>query len=101
MSLRGPGELSPGLSVLPANATDDDYATWIKGEYRSNFHPVGATAMMPKEKGGVVDSQLKVNGTANVRVVDAGVLPFQVCGHLTSTLYAVAEKASDLIKEDI
>lgn len=57
--------------------------------------------MMSKELGGVVDSNLKVYGTSNVRVVDAGVIPFQVSGHLTSTIYAISEKASDLIKADI
>jgi choline dehydrogenase-like flavoprotein len=57
--------------------------------------------MMSQELGGVVDSNLKVYGTKNVRVVDAGVIPFQVSGHLTSTIYAIAEKASDLIKADI
>lgn len=54
--------------------------------------------MMPKEVGGVVDTSLKVYGTANVRVVDASVLPMQVCGHLQSTVYAVAERAADIIK---
>lgn len=54
--------------------------------------------MMPKDLGGVVDPTLTVYGTSNVRVVDASVLPFQVCGHLASTLYAVAEKAADMIK---
>jgi choline dehydrogenase len=54
--------------------------------------------MLSRELGGVVDHELKVYGTTNVRVVDASVLPFQVCGHLTSTLYAVAERASDLLK---
>ena len=67
---------------------------------RSNFHPVGTAAMMPREIGGVVDERLNVYGTTNVRVVDASVLPFQVCGHLVSTLYAVAERAADLIKAD-
>jgi choline dehydrogenase-like flavoprotein len=57
--------------------------------------------MMPRELGGVVDSSLKVYGTSNVRVVDASVMPFQVSGHLTSTIYAIAEKASDLIKESL
>lgn len=55
--------------------------------------------MLPRDKGGVVSPELKVYGTKNVRVIDASVLPFQLCGHLTSTLYAVAEKASDVIKE--
>jgi choline dehydrogenase-like flavoprotein len=54
--------------------------------------------MMPYKLGGVVDTNLIVYGTTNVRVVDASVVPFQVCGHLTSTLYAIAEKAADLIK---
>ncbi|KAF4626307.1 hypothetical protein G7Y89_g11852 [Cudoniella acicularis] len=94
------GETSPGLHALPANATDAQIATFVKNGFRSNFHPVGTTAMMAREMGGVVDSRLKVYGTKNVRVVDAGVLPFQVCGHLTSTLYAVAEKAADLIKTE-
>lgn len=55
--------------------------------------------MLPREKGGVVDADLKVYGTQNVRVVDASVIPFQICGHLASTIYAVAEKASDIIKK--
>jgi choline dehydrogenase-like flavoprotein len=55
--------------------------------------------MLPRNMGGVVSPQLKVYGTKNVRVIDASVVPFQLCGHLTSTLYAVAEKAADMIKK--
>lgn len=54
--------------------------------------------MMARSLGGVVDSNLIVYGTSNVRVVDASILPFQIDGHLTSTLYAVAEKAADVMK---
>lgn len=57
--------------------------------------------MMPKEIGGVVDTSLKVYGTSNVRVVDASIIPFQVCGHLQSTIYAVAERAADIIKAQV
>lgn len=56
--------------------------------------------MLPREKGGVVSPELKVYGTKNVRVVDASVIPFQLCGHLSSTIYAIAEKVSDIIKKD-
>ena len=54
--------------------------------------------MMKRELGGVVDSDLKVYDTANVRVVDASVLALQVSAHLSSTLYGIAEKAADIIK---
>ncbi|ORY67689.1 GMC oxidoreductase [Pseudomassariella vexata] len=92
-------ETRPGLDTVSAAADDAEWAAWLKSAYRSNFHPVGTAAMMPKEKGGVVDANLKVYGTSNVRVIDASVMPFQVCGHLVSTLYAIAERAADLIKK--
>ncbi|KAF4167606.1 hypothetical protein CNMCM6936_004663 [Aspergillus lentulus] len=94
-------ESTPGYSVLPRNASEQNWKEWVfDNNYRSNFHPVGTAAMMPREIGGVVDERLGVYGTTNVRVVDASVLPFQVCGHLVSTLYAVAERAADFIKAD-
>ncbi|KUL86374.1 hypothetical protein ZTR_08632 [Talaromyces verruculosus] len=93
-------EIQPGLALVPGNASASTWESWVKSQYRSNFHPVGTASMLPREKGGVVSPKLKVYGTKNVRVVDASILPFQLCGHLTSTLYAVAEKASDLIKEE-
>jgi choline dehydrogenase-like flavoprotein len=41
-----------------------------------------------------------VYGTANVRVVDASIHPFQLCGHPMANLYAIAERTAHLIKED-
>ncbi|CAN9204397.1 unnamed protein product [Alternaria alternata] len=79
-------ETTPGLDVVPTNASDAVWEKWLK------------STLMPRELGGVVDSNLTVYGTSNVRVVDASVVPFQICGHLTSTLYAIAEKAADMIK---
>jgi len=89
-------ELGPGAAV-PVNASAEVWMEWMKN-YSPNYHPVGTAAMMAKELGGVVDHELKIYGTSNVRIVDASVLPFQVCGHLTSTLYALSEKAADIIK---
>jgi len=47
---------------------------------------------------GVVDAQLKVYDTSNLRVVDASVLPLQISAHLSSVLYGIAEKGADIIK---
>ncbi|KAJ6005745.1 hypothetical protein N7451_003689 [Penicillium sp. IBT 35674x] len=91
-------ETSPGLSTVAANSDDEGWSSFLKSNFRSNFHPITTAGMMPKEIGGVVDTSLKVYGTSNVRVVDASIIPFQVCGHLQSTIYAVAERAADIIK---
>lgn len=71
----------------------------VKEKLVTEFHPSGTTAMMPLELGGVVDTDLKVYGTSNVRVVDAGVMPVIIGAHLQAPVYAVAERAADIIKE--
>ncbi|KAI0379626.1 putative GMC oxidoreductase [Hypomontagnella monticulosa] len=90
--------LVPGEEVLPRNATNAQWATYLASSLAPNHHPIGSASMMARELGGVVDSQLKVYGTSNVRVVDASVLPMQMSGHLTATLYAVAERAAEFIR---
>jgi choline dehydrogenase-like flavoprotein len=54
--------------------------------------------MMPLELGGVVDTNLTVYGTSNLRVVDTSVFPVIPGAHLQAVAYAVAEKAADMIK---
>lgn len=62
-------------------------------------HPSGTCAMMPEELGGVVGADLLVHGTERLSVVDASILPLVPGTHLQMTMYAVAEKAADLIRE--
>ncbi|CAG8898814.1 unnamed protein product [Penicillium egyptiacum] len=72
---------------------------WLKTVSSPAFHPAGTCAMMPVEIGGVVDTNLKVHGTRNLRVVDASVFPLLPQGNIQTTVYAVAERAGDLIKQ--
>ncbi|KAM0323936.1 hypothetical protein ACHAQA_008517 [Verticillium albo-atrum] len=93
------GQLFPDAATLPDNATDEQWEAWARNTAGPNAHPIGTASMMARELGGVVDPKLKVYGTANVRVVDASVMPIQTSGHLTSTIYALAERLSDIIKD--
>ncbi|KAI0406922.1 oxidoreductase [Xylaria palmicola] len=72
---------------------------YIEARTISMWHPAGTCAMLPEEIGGVVDSSLRVYGVSNLRVVDSSVIPLLPPGNLQSTVYAVAERAADLIKD--
>ncbi|RSL50154.1 hypothetical protein CEP53_008892 [Fusarium sp. AF-6] len=61
-------------------------------------HPSGTVAMMPRDMGGVVDPELRVYGTCNLRVADASIMPLIPSAHLQAVVYAIAEKAADMIK---
>ncbi|TPR03674.1 PQ loop repeat family protein [Aspergillus niger] len=61
-------------------------------------HFCGTAIMAPREKGGVVDSNLRVYGTGNLRIVDASVFPIVTAANPMSTVYAVAERAAELIR---
>ncbi|OGE47793.1 hypothetical protein PENARI_c037G02962 [Penicillium arizonense] len=63
----------------------------IAGEY----HICGSVAL-----GDALDSRLRVKGVEGLRVADASVFPNNVSGNIVSSVYAVAEKAADLIRED-
>ena len=71
---------------------------YVRTTALSCYHPAGTCAMLPRNEGGVVDNHLIVYGTRNVRVVDASVMPLIPRSNLQSTVYAVAERAADLIK---
>ncbi|KAF4602559.1 hypothetical protein EYR40_005772 [Pleurotus pulmonarius] len=89
-----PVEINPGPQVQ----TDEQISTWIKQALNSTFHPAGTCSMLPREKGGVVDPQLKVYGTKNVRVVDLSIVPLHFASHSQATVYAIAEQAAEIIR---
>ncbi|OJD31472.1 aryl-alcohol dehydrogenase [Diplodia corticola] len=90
-----------GKRLPPADSADLDTARQIARDRAFTcFHPAGTCAMMPRAQGGVVDSRLRVHGTRNVRVVDASIFPLEPLGNIQASVYAVAEKAADLIKRN-
>ncbi|KAF8602842.1 alcohol oxidase [Ceratobasidium sp. AG-I] len=82
----------------PGVVSDADITSYVKTYVESVYHPIGTAALAPRASGGVVDANLKVYGTTNVRVVDASVIPLHMGTHITRTVYGIAEKAASIIK---
>lgn len=82
-----PLQLSPG-----PNATDQQILDFVKANLQTEFHPSGTCAMLPLDLGGVVDPQLLVYGTQNLRLVDASIMPVIPASHLQAVVYGIAEK---------
>ena len=92
----GGKRLPEGMDISTLDAAKDH----VRRNLITNNHPCGTCAMLPRETNGVVDDRLKVYGVRHLRVVDASIFPMIPRGNIQSSVYAVAEKAADLIKED-
>ncbi|KAH0583235.1 hypothetical protein H2248_011115 [Termitomyces sp. 'cryptogamus'] len=84
-----------------ADAVDDaSIDSYVANNAGTLFHPVGTSSMTPKgTSNGVTDPDLLVKKVTGLRVVDVSVLPFVPSAHTQAPAYAVAERASDLIKQ--
>ncbi|XVU28062.1 GMC family oxidoreductase [Actinoplanes sp. CA-054009] len=79
--------------ALPANRDLYDYA-------RDNVRPYNhfaGTCRMGDDPGSVVDGELRVRGRDGLRIVDASVMPALPSGNTNATVYAIAERAAELI----
>jgi choline dehydrogenase-like flavoprotein len=76
----------------------DEAKKYVLDTALTSYHTCGTASMLPKDKGGVVDNKLRVYGTKNLRVVDASIFPLIPRSNPMATVYAMAEKAADIIK---
>jgi choline dehydrogenase len=89
-SVYGAVEMSPGDAIA---GNDTLLTQYVKDKMTFSFmHPCCTAGMIPKEKGGVVGTDLKVHGTRGLRVVDMSILPMLPSSHLSQLAYAVGEK---------
>ena len=85
--------VAAGCKPLPVNPTDEEVDERVKATAATIFHPAGSAAM-----GKVVDTKFKVlGGVQGLRVVDASVFPVSIDAHFMACLYAVSERAADVI----
>ncbi len=88
-------EYRPG----PTAQTDDDLLAFARSSGATIFHPSG-TCKMGNDPLAVVDDRLRVHGVAGLRVVDCSIMPNLVSGNTHAPVVMIAEKASDMIRED-
>ena len=86
-------ERLPGPDVQ----TDEDYFNYACAHAKTDHHPAG-TCRMGSDPAAVVDPQLRFNGIAGLRVVDASIMPSVVSSNTNAATIMIAEKAADMIR---
>jgi choline dehydrogenase len=83
----------------PEVRTDQDYFDYACRHAKTDHHPAG-TCRMGADPAAVVDPQLRFNGIAALRVVDASVMPTVVSSNTNAATIMIAEKAADMIRAE-
>jgi len=77
--------------------SDDQIDSFVRGAMESAYHPCGG-CKMGEDDLAVVDSELKVRGIENLRVIDSSVFPTLTNGNLNGPTIMLAERAADLVR---
>jgi choline dehydrogenase-like flavoprotein len=88
-----------GEEVLPGPEVHDELSlrAYPLRNLRSYSHYAG-TCRIGVAEDSVVDPDLRVHGIGGLRVADASVMPTPVSANTNATVYAIAERAADLIR---
>jgi choline dehydrogenase len=84
--------ISPAQSVQ----SDAEIDAWVRQHTESAYHP-SCTNRMGEGDNTVVNSEARVHGLENLRIVDASIMPNIVSGNLNGPTIMLAEKAADII----
>jgi choline dehydrogenase-like flavoprotein len=88
-----------GVEALPGPEVrgQENLHSYVKTNIRSYSHYAGTCAIGTDERS-VVDTSLHVYGISNLRVADASVMPSPISANTNATVYAIAERAAELIR---
>ncbi|EGG13116.1 uncharacterized protein MELLADRAFT_101151 [Melampsora larici-populina 98AG31] len=79
----------------------DDFNEYVRSSIDTLYHPIGTASMLPLKDNGVVDPDLKVYGTNNLRVIDASILPIHLAFHPQLTVYAIGEIGAEKVLQSL
>ncbi|KAJ5927724.1 hypothetical protein N7466_006680 [Penicillium verhagenii] len=79
--------------------SDDLMKRTVLDRSQTSFHPCGTARLAKSIEQGVVDPALSVFGIKNLRVIDASVIPVIPDCRIQNSVYMVAEKGADMIKQ--
>jgi choline dehydrogenase len=88
-------ERLPGPDVR----TDQDYFDFICAHSKTSHHCAGTCRMGP-DPAAVVDTRLRLNGIAGLRVVDNSIMPTVISSNTNAAAIMIGEKAADMIRQD-
>ena len=89
-----------GAQAQPGRILADDEAIieYLRESLVVYFHYAG-TCRVGTDDLAVVDPDLRVRGIAHLRVADASIMPSPISANTNATVYAIAERAAELIAE--
>jgi choline dehydrogenase len=83
--------------VLPGPLTGEALDNLIRDGATSMHHPTG-TARMGQDELSVVDAQLRVYGTKNLRIADGSIMPRVTTGNTQAPCVIIGERMAEILK---
>ncbi|KJX92762.1 gmc oxidoreductase like protein [Zymoseptoria brevis] len=89
----------PAGTTHHLNKTSEDWQPFVQKYASTSCHPAGTCKLGKKDDPmAVVDAQLRVYGTKNLRVIDVSIMPLLHSGHTQMPAYGIAEKGAEMLQ---
>ncbi|KAI5998317.1 hypothetical protein EDC04DRAFT_2909454 [Pisolithus marmoratus] len=86
-------------TCVPKSLEDADLDSYVEERADTMYHYSSTCRMAPLDDPlpGVVDDELRVHGTTNLRIADASIFPAVPATHPQALVYAIAEKCAEMV----